>query len=41
MLNKIKTVISLLKTGKFDLAFYKLCEKLGFKNILPPYRLGW
>jgi len=36
MLNKIKTVISLLKTGKFDLVFYKLCKKLGFKNVLPP-----
>jgi len=36
MLNKLKTLFLLLKSGKLDLFFYKLYKKLSIKNMLPP-----
>lgn len=36
MLNKLKTIFSLLKSGRFDLFFYKAAKKIGIKDILPP-----
>ncbi len=33
---KIKTAVSLMKKGQFDLAWYKLLKLLGFKEVVPP-----
>ncbi|MFH1744858.1 MAG: radical SAM/SPASM domain-containing protein [bacterium] len=36
MLKKILRALNLIKESKFDLLFYKILTKFGFKNILPP-----
>ncbi len=33
---KIKTAVSLIKKGQFDLVWYKLLKLLGFKEVVPP-----